>query len=192
MAHGLRRLKFSCSSCGRCCRELRVPLTLADAQRLPTSALAWLGPEDVDMTGEPESFVLLPEGRRLLVLAQRDGACTFLSDDKCGVYARRPSACRLYPFDVKLGRRQGLRRLKLLKPDLCSGDTHGRTNPAMLSQQQRAHQAELRAHVQAVQAFNRKQVRRQRLGLPLLPAARLFDGRAQLEHTFDGEPSGLA
>lgn len=178
MAHGLLRLRFACSGCGRCCRDLRVPLTLADARRLPSSAIAWLRPDEVDMTGEPESFVLLPEGRRLLVLAQHDNACVFLTDDGCSVYERRPSACRMYPFDVSLGRKHGVRRLKLLAPDLCFGDTRGRTNPTSLANQHLAHEGELRAHVADVQAFNRRQLRRQRLGLPLLPAAHFIGSAA--------------
>ncbi len=30
------------------------------------------------------------------------GACRFLVDDQCSVYAHRPRACRLYPWDVEL------------------------------------------------------------------------------------------
>lgn len=170
MAHGLLRLDFACSGCGRCCRDLRVPLTLADARRLPASAVAWLTPHEVDMTGEPESFVLLPEGRRAMMLARVDGACVFLRGERCTVYSQRPSACRLYPFDVSTGRRGGIRRLKVLQPSLCSGDTRGFTNPRHLAQHHATHRAELEAHIAAVQTFNRRQRRRQRVGLALLPA----------------------
>jgi Fe-S-cluster containining protein len=179
MAHGLLRLRFSCSGCGHCCRGLRVPLTLADAAKLPADAVAWLDPDEVDMTGEPESFVLLPEGRRLLVLAQRDGACVFLAGDRCTVYESRPSACRLYPFDVTLGRKHGIRRLKLLSPNLCVGDTRGFTDPQKLSQEYRVHRAELVAHVESVQAFNRQQAHRRRWGLPMLAATYLLTPTAR-------------
>jgi Fe-S-cluster containining protein len=170
VAHGLLHLRFSCSNCGHCCRDLRVPLTLSDARNLPRSALAWLSPDAVDMTGEPESFVELEEGRRLLALQQRGGACVFLAEDRCTLYTQRPRACRLYPFDVSLGRKHGIRRLKLLEPALCSGDTAGWTNPARLARQQRTHHDELEEHVAAVQRFNRKQRHRHRMGLPLLSA----------------------
>lgn len=176
MAHGLLRLQFSCSGCGNCCRELRVPLTLADARRLPATAVAWLRPDEVDMTGEPESFVLLPQGRRLMVLAQHQGVCAFLHADHCTVYEQRPSACRLYPFAVSLGRRGGVRRLKLLQPDLCTGDTRGFTNAVHLSEQQRVHQRELSNHVASIQAFNRRQAHRQRLGLAPLTVDEFLQG----------------
>lgn len=170
MAHGLLRLRFGCSGCGRCCRDLHVPLTLADARRLPASAVAWRAPHEVDMTGEPESFVILPEGRRVMMLARVGGVCVFLRDDRCSVHAQRPAACRLYPFDVSTGRKGGIRRLRVLQPNLCTGDTQGFTNPVHLAQQHAAHRAELEAHVAAVQTFNRRQRRRRRAGLGLLSA----------------------
>ncbi|HEY3667542.1 MAG TPA: hypothetical protein VGL19_16165, partial [Polyangiaceae bacterium] len=71
MASGLGLLRFRCTACGNCCRDLRVPLTSADLRRLvdetgqaARTIVAWLEPEAVDMTGEPGSMVLLDHAER--------------------------------------------------------------------------------------------------------------------------------
>src|SRR4051812_48452278 len=120
MASGLHHLRFRCTECGNCCRDLRVPLTDADLRRLvhasdlPASRIVeWLPSEAVDLTGEPGSLVVLDheQGRVLMTLAQEAGACRFLSaDERCSVYAARPASCALFPFVPSFGPRGGLRR----------------------------------------------------------------------------------
>lgn len=104
-------LGFQCARCGRCCRTIRVPLTdvdlwrLAEATALPPATLVeWLAPDAIDMTGEPETFVRLPEGRRLMVLGHANGGCRFLHAEQCSVHPARPTACRAFPFFVEDGR----------------------------------------------------------------------------------------
>jgi Fe-S-cluster containining protein len=105
---GAEHLHFQCTSCGDCCRSLRVAITHHDLARLVSTLgvdaaelVEFLGPDAVDMTGEPETFVELGSGRRLMVLAQRDGACRFLgADNRCRAYAARPDDCRQFPFDL--------------------------------------------------------------------------------------------
>lgn len=70
----------ACLGCrpAHCCRQLYVPLSRAEA----LSGLYRLGARPVD--GQA-------------ILARRaDGACVYLSDERCSIYARRPSACRDY------------------------------------------------------------------------------------------------
>src|SRR5437764_1206633 len=100
MASGLGHLRFRCSSCGNCCRDLRVPLTHVDLRRLvdatggsASQLVAWLPTHEVDLVGEPGSLVLLDHEacRSLMVLAQREGACVLLgSDQRCAAYQARP------------------------------------------------------------------------------------------------------
>jgi Fe-S-cluster containining protein len=105
---GKEHLRFQCTSCGACCRSLRVVITHHDLTRLVAALgieaeelVEFLAPDAVDMSGEPETFVELGSGRRLMVLAQRDGACKLLGDDnRCHAYAARPDDCRQFPFDV--------------------------------------------------------------------------------------------
>lgn len=168
--------RFRCTECGDCCRRHRVPLTAADLFRLtdatgepPAALIDWLAPADVDMTGEPESFVALRPGRRLPVLAFGGGACRFLeATGRCGVYDARPTACRTFPLE--LGAPEGdepRRRLTVLDGAECpaefDAEPDARGHIARLEERQR----ELEEHVALVTAWNRRQ---RRLGLARRPA----------------------
>ena len=61
-----------------------MPLTQEDATRL-----ASLGHESA-------AFTRLLDGT--LTLQNVDGACFFLREGRCSVYASRPAGCRTYPF----------------------------------------------------------------------------------------------
>ncbi len=111
---GVTGPSFRCDRCGICCRTHRVPVTDADVTRLrealspelpPDRFLEWLAPDEVDMDGEPETFVECREGRRLLVLRHRHEAegstCVFFDDRKgCTVHPHRPTSCRTYPYEI--------------------------------------------------------------------------------------------
>lgn len=179
MAHGTRLFGFNCTACGHCCRHFRVPVTDADVRRLNAGIqprpfaewLEWMTPSEVDMTGEPETFVELPVGRRLLVLRHVENGCVFLQDNRCTLYASRPRSCRLYPWDVQLGRRGGVRRLKLIHQfEPCEATFDASVRPAHLAEQKWLERRELAAYVAKVMEWNRVQRRRQRLGKPLLTA----------------------
>jgi len=134
----------------------------------PAELVEWLSPDQVDMTGEPETFVRFPEGRRVMMLAWRETGCRFESHDTCAVHPYRPSSCRMYPYDVQLGRRGGIRRLKLLDVSRCE---HTWTEPEprhLVAFAAARHQAELRAYVVEVTRHNRRQEHRRRLGKPQL------------------------
>jgi Fe-S-cluster containining protein len=175
VAHGLRHLRFHCTSCGNCCRRFRVPLTDADLARLanatgrePAELVEWLEPDAVDMVGEPESFVLLPQGRRLMTLAWQGDGCRFLEDNRCSVYAARPVSCRIYPFDVTSGRRGGVRRLRLLDLTGCEHEWARAQRQTLVANQAAQLRRELVAFARHVEAFNRRQHHHRRLGKPYL------------------------
>ncbi|MBN2192195.1 MAG: YkgJ family cysteine cluster protein [Polyangiaceae bacterium] len=103
-------LGIQCRRCGDCCRGARVPLTDRDLWRLvaatgldPAALVDWLAPNEIDMTGEPETFVRLREGRRLMVLRHEREGCPFLVEDVCSVHPHRPLACATFPYDLDLG-----------------------------------------------------------------------------------------
>jgi Fe-S-cluster containining protein len=129
---GARHLAFRCNGCGDCCRAVRVAITHHDLLRLalglarpPASFVAWLAPDEVDMTNEPGSFVELRAGRRLMVLAQSAGACHLLDpSQRCSAYAQRPLDCRLYPHDVDRDATGAIVGLGRLDPNGC-GDEAG-------------------------------------------------------------------
>jgi Fe-S-cluster containining protein len=174
MASGLRHLSFRCTSCANCCKDLRVPLTTADLQRvvaqsaLPVAEIVeWLPAAEVDLTGEPGSLVLLDHGsqRALMALAQSAGACRFLGPDGlCGVYEARPGSCRLYPFDAAYGRRGGLRRLRLLGGTSCEFARDGHTDVHALRHADEQRWREQRAYQAQVATWNRAQQHRLRFG----------------------------
>jgi Fe-S-cluster containining protein len=180
MASGLGHLGFRCTGCGNCCRDLRVPLTHADVQRLveatgrPASQIvAWLPTREVDLIGEPGSLVLLDHaaGHALMALAQQGGACVFLgADERCGAYSARPGNCRLYPFAASFGRRGGIRRLRLLGGTHCEYARDGHTDPHALRVADELRWAEQRSFLAHISNWNRAQRLRSLLGRRLRSA----------------------
>lgn len=111
-------LHFSCTLCGLCCHGLRLPLGLAEARtwveeggdvELFCEAIPW--PEEPPMEDgmaqhkRKRSFATssgtLPVRVTVSLLATFAGPCPNLrSDMSCGIYERRPMACRIYPAEV--------------------------------------------------------------------------------------------
>jgi Fe-S-cluster containining protein len=173
--------RFRCTACGNCCRSFRVAVTALDVARLaaahatPTNALvAWLAPDAVDMTGEPESFVELDEGRRLMVLAQHEGACRLLgADNRCGAYAARPRDCRTFPFafEAAVPNEPATLRLKLLPLQDCEYESDGHNDEQLLEIEDRTRWRELRDYQTLVARWNRRAWHRRRLHHALGDAA---------------------
>ncbi len=112
-------LNFECApECGGCCRDLRLPLTIAEA-------IAWLERdgqlellcEAIPWESEPAPDQLVAAHKRrrsfpassgklpirvIVVLAARfvDGCPNLLPDMRCGIYHERPLVCRIYPAEI--------------------------------------------------------------------------------------------
>ncbi|MGF6768265.1 Fe-S-cluster containining protein [Paraburkholderia sp. GAS199] len=109
---------FECTMCGKCCHDLRLPLTV-------TEALAWLKDgNDVQILCEalpwpeepPEDNLQAAQKRRrsfavmsgslparivVILAATHAGACPNLQPDlRCGIYEKRPLVCRIYPAEI--------------------------------------------------------------------------------------------
>jgi Fe-S-cluster containining protein len=153
---------------------LRVAVTALDVMRLANATglsarelVSWLSPDAVDMTGEPESFVELREGRRLMVLAHRDDACLLLGDgDRCRAYAARPRDCRTFPFDFERHAGSDARHLKLLPLVGCDHAADGQNDVAELRSEDALRWRELEAYQALVARWNRRVFHRRRLGKP--------------------------
>jgi len=80
----------------RCCREAAIILSPYDILRL-SRRLGLTSGEFLrrHTRREKEAWSGLP---LVLVKPERDGACPFLEQDGCRVYADRPAACRLFPL----------------------------------------------------------------------------------------------
>jgi Fe-S-cluster containining protein len=169
-----QRAAISCLSrtCPNCCRIVRVPVTHCDLARLSQVTLRstasfgeWLAPHEIDMTGEPESFVELASGRRLLVLRHDAQGCHLLtSDGQCSEYGARPAACAAYPYALsELSVRHQPRRLFVLPDSPCGANL---TELASLEAHAAVEQVELElnAYVRLVAQWNRRQKRRRFAG----------------------------
>jgi Fe-S-cluster containining protein len=110
-------IHFGCTQCGKCCRDTKVPLTVAEATKwlnrgdevqLLCEASPW--PEALD--GDPRaahfkrrSFAVMsgsmPTRVVVMLVANVVGACpNLLSNMRCGIYQDRPLVCRIYPAEI--------------------------------------------------------------------------------------------
>jgi Fe-S-cluster containining protein len=111
-------IHFSCTQCGKCCHNLKLPLSLAEASawlrrggdiELFCEAVPWpVEPPETDAQAMhkrrlsfPAACGALPIRVVVTVVATFDGACPHLqSDGRCGAYEQRPRVCRIYPAEV--------------------------------------------------------------------------------------------
>jgi Fe-S-cluster containining protein len=126
-----------------------------------------LAPNDIDMSGEPDSFVELNVGRRLIVLRHEGNGCRFLSlSGDCSIYDVRPTTCAAYPFTVE--REQERAYLNVLSDAPCDRIAAFERVKAP-NDETRALEAververELSEYVQVVSEWNMKQRRRRLL-----------------------------
>lgn len=183
MAVGERFLRFRCTSCGNCCKEPLLPLNDLDVARLaahtgdsPLKIVSWVTRHQIAMDDEPEAFVRLKQGKRVMVLGHRRGACRYLGEDnRCSVYTARPSGCRVFPFDSTFTRDGRLKRLQLIQVTECPYDLDGDNRVEQLRSQHERHHAEQQRYYDRVAEWNRLQERARRRG------ARLGAARAFLE-----------
>ena len=176
-------LTFRCTGCGNCCRELRVAVTALDVRRLsratglePNALVDWLAPDAVDMTGEPQSFVELGSGRKLMVLRHRQpleherieqretAGCVLLDDQaRCRAYAARPRDCQAFPFDFGAAATTAHRHLTLLPLTRCDYASDGHVSLDDAAAVDAARWSELAQYQAFVAKWNRRAWHRRRL-----------------------------
>lgn len=128
------------------------------------------------MTGEPGSFVELRTGRRLMVLAQRNGACHLLGEDnRCRAYAARPLDCRVFPFHVERGMSPGVTSLSLLSSARCEYALDGHVDTPELLRDDADRSRELAEYQALVARWNRLARHRRRLSHPIGGASSFLD-----------------
>jgi Fe-S-cluster containining protein len=172
MATGERFLKFRCTGCGNCCKEPLLPLTDRDVQQItertgavPTSFVRWVDRNAIDMDDEPEAFVRLREGKRVMIMRQGKGGCHFLgSDDRCTIYKDRPLGCRIFPFDPSYDKKGKLVRLKLIPAAECLYELDGDNDPSAVQKMHARHNGATSRYHERVAAWNQEQARRVRQG----------------------------
>jgi Fe-S-cluster containining protein len=108
---------FGCTQCGKCCRDTKVPLTVAEAMKWlnrgdEVQLLCEASPWPKALDGDPRaahfkrrSFAvmsgLMPTRVVVMLVANIVGACpNLLSNMQCGIYEDRPLVCRIYPAEI--------------------------------------------------------------------------------------------
>jgi Fe-S-cluster containining protein len=170
--NGQKYLSFRCTGCGNCCKDPLLPLTDTDLSLIqgktghhPRDFVRWVTRHEIQMDDEPEAFVLLRQGKRVMTLRHGRRGCHYLgADDRCTIYEKRPLGCRIFPFDPTFDQRGNLRRLKLIDATDCRYELDGNNDPVRLrSLHARYENATTRYH-ERVAAWNREQSALRRKG----------------------------
>jgi Fe-S-cluster containining protein len=111
-------IHFDCTMCGKCCHDLRLPLSIDEAAtwltrggsiQLMCEAHPWpTEPAEDDSFGQYRRARTsaarsggLPVRIMVTLVAAFEGACPFLLPDmRCGNYEHRPRVCRIYPAEM--------------------------------------------------------------------------------------------
>ncbi|HEY6077303.1 MAG TPA: YkgJ family cysteine cluster protein [Polyangiaceae bacterium] len=169
-AHEL--LKFRCTGCGNCCKDPLLPLTDQDVARIaartgddPSEFVRFIDRNAIDMDDEPEAFMRLRQGRRVMILRHEGGGCRYLGeDDRCSIYSSRPLGCRVFPFDPTFTKQGKLRRLKLIQATDCQYELDGKNDVQQIREMQERHDTATAAYQQRIAEWNKQQTRRIRQG----------------------------
>jgi Fe-S-cluster containining protein len=174
VSKGAALLKFRCTGCGNCCKDPLLPLTDSDVRRIvartgdsAASLVRWVDKHGIDMDDEPEAFVTLRQGKRVMVLRHEGGGCRYLGDDnRCTIYTSRPLGCRVFPFDPVFTRRGELRHLRLIQATDCPYELDGHTELEGLRTLQEQYETATRTYHAKVATWNSEQKQRLRHGKP--------------------------
>lgn len=167
-----RLLRFRCTGCGNCCKEPLLPLTDTDLRRIaqrtgdrPEDIVRWVDRHGIDMDDEPEGFVMLRQGKRVMVLRHQRGACRYLGpDDRCTIYTSRPLGCRIFPFDPTFKSDGKLRHLKLIQAADCLYELDGKNDVDELRKLHERTERANEAWYATIADWNREQAKRKRAG----------------------------
>jgi Fe-S-cluster containining protein len=175
-------LKFRCTGCGACCREPLLPLTDDDVARISqrTGELAqhivrWVDRDGIDLDDEPEAFVRLRQGKRVMVMRQAHGRCRYLGEgERCSIYASRPLGCRIFPLNPTFTASGKLSGLELVRITDCPFELDGNIGVAALRRLYLAYDGKRTDYHRKVADWNRLQVGRRRQGKPAQSAQAFF------------------
>jgi Fe-S-cluster containining protein len=147
-------------------------LTDADVRRIsertgddPVDIVRFIDRNAIDMDDEPESFALLRQGKRVMILRHEGGGCRYLGDDdRCSIYGARPLGCRIFPFDPRFDKKGKITRLKLIQATDCLYELDGENDPDQIRKLHERYEAANAAYQEKVAAWNQQQKARKRSG----------------------------
>jgi Fe-S-cluster containining protein len=178
-----RLLRFRCTGCGNCCKDPLLPLTDADVRRIsertgerPEEFVKWVDKNGIEMDDEPEGFVSLRQGKRVMVLRHGRRGCRFLGEDnRCTIYTSRPLGCRIFPFDPTFGKDGKLRRLTLIQATDCQYQLDGKNDVKEMKKLHERYEDATEAFQDKIASFNKEQTKRKRNGQSAQTARQFFD-----------------
>lgn len=176
-------LAFRCTGCGNCCKDPLLPLTDTDLRLIssrtgdhPADFVRWVTRQEIQMDDEPESFVLLRQGKRVMTLKHERGSCRYLGeDDRCTIYERRPLGCRIYPFEPSFDKKGTLKRLRLIGACECPYELDGKNDPDRLYSLHQRYESATERYQERVEEWNQSQKKRRRQGSAAQTARDFFD-----------------
>ncbi len=103
LADGIKATGFRCTGCGACCtRSINNHIFLLDRD---VSELKKVDPSAFEPAPDPEfcdqTGTLYVSGYALRMKNDPAGSCWFLEDNRCRIYDRRFSICRIYPHILR-------------------------------------------------------------------------------------------
>lgn len=165
-------INFSCTSCGRCCHDLRLPLTRGEAidwlvrggtVEILCEATPWLAepdPSDQQLLHRqrrsfPGMSGNLPVRVTVVLTAIYVGACPHLTPEfRCGIYESRPHVCRIYPAEINPFIKFSPAN-KLCPPEAWASSSPLIRNDEIVDDEVRLHVA-LSRHEDALQALSKQ------------------------------------
>lgn len=149
-----------------------MPLTDEDVVRITqrtgdeaSQFVRWVDRNGIDMDDEPEAFVRLRQGKRVMIMRQGPGGCHYLGkDDRCTIYGSRPLGCRIFPFDPTYSKDGKLRRLKLIQATDCQYELDGANDAGAVQDLHTRHEAATARYQARIAEWNQEQKRRVRQG----------------------------
>jgi Fe-S-cluster containining protein len=125
----------------------------------------WVDRNGIDMDDEPEAFVTLRQGKRVMVLRHEAGGCRYLgADDRCTIYNHRPLGCRIFPFDPSFKVDGKLHRLKLIQATDCLYELDGENDLSKVQTLHEKHLAATSSYQAKVARWNARQSARKSRG----------------------------
>jgi Fe-S-cluster containining protein len=148
LADRIRATGFRCTCCGACCtRAVNRHVFILD--REVTKALS-IDPAALEPAPDPEfcdqKGMMYVSGYALRTQDHDPGSCWFLRDRRCGIYAERFAACRIYPHMLRRGVDAAGR---IVWKRFSRYDVHGTRGPALTREESRILAQEVREYENA-------------------------------------------
>jgi Fe-S-cluster containining protein len=131
----------------------------------PAEFVKWVDRKGIEMDDEPEGFVSLRQGKRVMVLKHERGGCRYLGEDnRCTIYTARPLGCRIFPFDPTFRKDGKLLHLKLIQATDCKYELDGKNDVKAMRKLHERYEQAAEVWEDKIAVWNKQQTARKRKG----------------------------